>query len=137
MPSAMFCGEIQSFLVHLINTSSVHSVNRVRLATSQPHLITTSVSNDEDLLSWTDHNHSVWAHPFHQQAPSILNLITQHHPLPPNSTRTVRLWIRASHIAGEMNIDFLFLYESDALQQPLRFDIGADSQQRSFRLYSS
>lgn len=116
----MFCGEIQSCLVHLINTSSAHSISRVRLATSQPHLITTSTSTEENLFVPTDQNQANWTHPLHQPPSSILNLVTQHHPLPANSTRTIRLWIRASPLVGRMNVDFLFLYESDTLQQPLR-----------------
>ena len=120
MDTKMFCGEIQSCLVHLINTSSIHSISRVRLSTSQPHLITTTTTTDEKFFVSTDEHQSNWTHPFHQQPSTILTLVNQHHPLPANSTRTIRLWIRASPVAGEMNIDFLFLYESDALQQPLR-----------------
>jgi hypothetical protein len=121
MPSAMFCGEIQSCLIHLINTSSTHSITRIRLATNQPNLITTSPSEDDSLLTYTNECQSMWNHPLNQQS-SILTLVNHHQPLKANSTRTIRLWLRASHLAGEMNIDFLFLYESDVFQQPLRFD---------------
>jgi hypothetical protein len=119
MPAAMFCGEIQSCLIHLINTSSNHSINRIRLATSQPNLITISPSDNDSLLTYINESESVWNHSLNQQSP-ILTLVNHHHPLAANSTRTIRLWLRASHLAGEMNIDFLFLYESDVFQQPLR-----------------
>jgi len=122
MPAAMFCGEIQSCLIHLINTSSTHSINRIRLATSQPNLITISPSDDDSLLTYTNESQSVWNHSLNQHA-SILTLVNHHHPLTANSTRTIRLWLHASHLAGEMNIDFLFLYESDVFQQPLRLFI--------------
>lgn len=120
MPSAMFSGEIQSCLIHLINTSSIHSINRVRLSTNQPNLITISPSEEDSLLTYTNQSESRWNNSLNQQS-AILNLVNQHHPLPPNSTRTIRLWLCASHLPGEMNVDFLFLYESDAFQQPLRF----------------
>ncbi len=120
MPPTMFCGEVQSCLIHLINTSSTHSINRVRLGTSQPNLITTSPSEDESFLRYTNENEAQWTHPLNQQS-SALTLVNHHHPLPANSTRTIRLWFRAAHSAGEMNVDFLFLYESDNFQQPLRF----------------
>jgi hypothetical protein len=120
MPTAMFCGEIQSCLIHLINKSSTHSINRLRLATNQPNLITISPSEDESFLKYTNENQSHWTHQLSQQS-STLTLVNHHHPLTANSTRTIRLWLRASHTAGEMNIDFLFLYESDVFQQPLRF----------------
>jgi hypothetical protein len=120
MPAAMFCGEIQSCLIHLINTSSNQSITRVRLATSQPNLITITPSDHESLLTYTNESDSIWNHSLNQHSP-VLTLVTHHHPLTANSTRTIRLWLRASHLAGEMNIDFLFLYESDVFQQPLRF----------------
>jgi hypothetical protein len=119
MPPAMFCDEIQSCLIYLINTSSTHSINRIRLSTSQPNLITISSYEDDSLLTYTNEFQSTWNHSLSQQS-SVLTLVSHHHPLTPNSTRTIRLWLRASHLAGEMNIDFLFLYESDAFQQPLR-----------------
>ncbi len=121
MPAAMFCGEIQSCLIHLINTSPTHSINRLRLATSQPNLITISPSEDESFLRYINENQSQWTHPLNQQS-STLTLVNHHHPLTANSTRTIRLWLRAAHLAGDMNVDFLFLYESDVFQQPLRFD---------------
>lgn len=119
MPAAMFCGEIQSCLIHLINRSTTHAINHVRLATNQPSLITISSSNEDSLFTYKNESQSIWNHSLHHQ-PSILTLVNQHHPLEPNSTRTVRLWLRASHLAGEMNVDFLFVYESDVFQQPLR-----------------
>jgi hypothetical protein len=120
MPAAMFCGEIQSCLIHLINTSSSHSINRVRLATNQPNLIAISPSEgDDSLLTVTNESQSTWNHSLNPQS-SILTLVNHHHPLTANSTRTIRLWLHASHLAGEMNIDFLFVYESDVFQQPLR-----------------
>jgi len=115
----MFCGEIQSCLIHLINTSSTHTINRIRLATNQPNLITISSSEDDSLLTYTNEYQSLWNHSLHPQS-SILTLVNHHHPLTANSIRTIRLWLCASHLAGEMNIDFLFLYESDVFQQPLR-----------------
>ncbi|CAF0821694.1 unnamed protein product [Rotaria sordida] len=119
MPAAMFCGEIQSCLIHLINPSSMHSITRVRLVTSQPNLITISSIDEDSLLTYTNESKSIWNHSLNQQS-SILTLVSHHHPLLANSTRTIRLWLHASHLAGEMNIDFLFLYESDVFQQPLR-----------------
>lgn len=119
MPSEMFAGEVQSCLVHLINTSSTHAINRIRLATSQPNLITISSSEESTLLTYTDDIQSQWNHSLTQQS-SILTLANQPHLVPANSTRTIRLWLHASNLAGEMNIDFLFLYESDGFQQPLR-----------------
>jgi len=116
----MFCGEIQSCLIHLINTSSIHSINRIRLTTNQPNLITISSYEDDNLLTYTNEFQSIWHHSLNQQS-SVLTLVNHHHPLVANSTRTIRLWLHASHLAGEMNIDFLFLYESDVFQQPLRF----------------
>ncbi|CAF4227417.1 unnamed protein product, partial [Rotaria sp. Silwood2] len=119
MPAAMFCGEIQSCLIHLINTSSMHPITRVRLVISQPNLITVSSIDEDSLLTYTNESKSMWNHPLNQQS-SVLTLVSHHHPLLANSTRTIRLWLHASHLAGEMNIDFLFLYESDVFQQPLR-----------------
>ncbi|CAF3933295.1 unnamed protein product [Adineta steineri] len=119
MPTAMFCGEIQSCLIHLINKSSTHSINRIRLATSQPNLITISPSDNDSLLTYTNQSQSIWNHSLQQQS-SILTLVNPQQPLLANSTRTIRLWLHASHLAGEMNVDFLFLYESDVFQQPLR-----------------
>ena len=119
MPSEMFAGEVQSCLVHLINTSSTHAINRIRLVTSQPNLITISSSEDSTYSTSTDQIQSQYHHSLSQQS-SILTLINQPNVLPANSTRTIRLWLHASHLAGEMNIDFLFLYESDGFQQPLR-----------------
>ncbi|CAF0878505.1 unnamed protein product [Adineta ricciae] len=119
MPTAMFCGEIHSCLVHLINRSTTHAINHVRLTTNQPSLITISSSNEDSLFTYKNESQSIWNHSLNHQS-SILTLVNQHHPLEPNSTRTVRLWLRASHLAGEMNIDFLFVYESDVFQQPLR-----------------
>jgi len=116
----MFCGEIQSCLIHLINTSLTHSINRIRLTTNQPNLITISSYEDDSLLTYTNEFQSIWNHSLNQQS-SILTLVNHHHPLTANSTRTIRLWLHALHLAGEMNIDFLFLYESDVFQQPLRF----------------
>jgi hypothetical protein len=118
MPSAMFCGEIQSCLIHLINNSA-HSINRIRLATSQPNLITTSSSEHDSLLIYTNDSQTIYNHSLDHSS-SILTLVNHHHPLTANSTRTIRLWLRASHLAGEMNVDFLFLYESEQFQQPLR-----------------
>ncbi|CAF3826427.1 unnamed protein product [Rotaria sp. Silwood1] len=112
MPDAMFCGEIQSCLIHLINTSLLHSITRIRLVTSQPKLITISSIDEDSLLIYTDECKSIWNHPLNQQS-SVLTLVSHHHPLLANSTRTIRLWFHASQLAGEMNIDFLFLYESD------------------------
>lgn len=119
MPNEMFAGEVQSCLVHLINTSSTHAINRIRLATSQPNLITISSSEDSTYSTLTDQSQSHYHHSSSQQS-SILTLISQSNALPANSTRTIRLWLHASHLVGEMNIDFLFLYESDGFQQPLR-----------------
>lgn len=119
MPAAMFCGEVQSCLVHLINTSPLHSISRIRLVTSQPNLITISPLDEDSLLSYTSESQSNWHHPLHQHS-SVLTLVSHHHPLLANTTRTIRLWLHASPLAGEMNIDFLFLYESDVFQQPLR-----------------
>ncbi|CAF4134837.1 unnamed protein product [Rotaria socialis] len=119
MPAAMFCGEVQSCLVHLINTNTMHSITRVRLITSQPNLITVSSLDDTSLLTYTNESQSLWNHTLHQHS-SVLTLVNHHHPLLANSTRTIRLWLHASNLAGEMNIDFLFLYESDVFQQPLR-----------------
>ncbi|CAF5041852.1 unnamed protein product, partial [Rotaria sp. Silwood1] len=110
MPDAMFCGEIQSCLIHLINTSLLHSITRIRLVTSQPNLITISSIDEDSLLIYTDECKSIWNHPLNQQS-SVLTLVSHHHPLLANSTRTIRLWFHASQLAGEMNIDFLFLYE--------------------------
>lgn len=115
----MFAGEVQSCLVHLINTSSTHAINRIRLATSQPKLITISSSEDSTYSTSTDQIQSQYHHSVSQQS-SILTLVNQSNVLPANSTRTIRLWVHASHLAGEMNIDFLFLYDSDGFQQPLR-----------------
>lgn len=115
----MFCGEIQSCLIHLINTSPTHSINRVRLITSQPNLITISSSEEDSVLTNTNEFQSTWNHPLTQQSP-VLTLVAHHHPLEANATRTVRIWFHAAHPAGEMNIDFLFLYESDVFQPPLR-----------------
>ncbi|UJR31903.1 hypothetical protein I4U23_019377 [Adineta vaga] len=119
IPTAMFCGEIQSCLIHLINRSPTHAINRIRLAINQPNFITVSSSNDDSLFTYTNESQSIWNHSLSQQS-SVLTLVNHHHPLQANSTRTVRLWLRASHLAGEMNVDFLFLYESDVFQQPLR-----------------
>ncbi|CAF1547592.1 unnamed protein product, partial [Adineta steineri] len=109
----------QSCLIHLINKSSTHSINRIRLATSQPNLITISPSDNDSLLAYTNQSQSIWNHSLQQQS-SILTLVNPQQPLLANSTRTIRLWLHASHLAGEMNVDFLFLYESDVFQQPLR-----------------
>ena len=119
MPAAMFCGEIQSCLVHLINTSTTHSITRVRLATSQTNLLTISSLEEDSLLKATSDCQSTWSHTGQQQS-AVLTLVNPHQPLPANSHRTIRLWLHAAHLAGEMNIDFLFLYESDGFQQPLR-----------------
>jgi hypothetical protein len=113
----MFCGEIQSCLIHLINTSPLHAIHRVRLATSQPQSIT--ISNNDTFLKHTDQCQSVW-NSADQQSSSILTLVDHEQPLQANSTRTIRLWLHASHLAGEINMDFLFLYESELFQQPLR-----------------
>ena len=121
MPAAMFCGEIQSCLLNLINTSSTHAINRVRLATSQPSFIAVSSSDDDRLLKTSDQQEMNWNPSFHPHL-STLQLVSPHHPLAANSTRTVRLWLRASQIPGEMNIDFLFLYDSDQCPPPLRYD---------------
>ena len=119
MPNEMFAGEVQSCLVHLINTSSTHAINRIRLATSQPNLIAMSSSEDHTLITSTDDIQSQWNHSLTQHSP-ILTLANQPHLIQANSTRTIRLWLHAAHAVGEMNIDFLFLYESDGFQQPLR-----------------
>mgnify|MGYP006933273228 FL=1 len=119
LPATMFCGEIQSCLVHLINTSSQHTINRVRLATSQPNLIAISSLDEENLLKSTDQSEAIYNHSINH-SPSVLNLINSHHQLQPNSVQTIRLWLRAPHVAGEMNMDFMFVYESEQFQQPLR-----------------
>lgn len=119
LPATMFGGEIQSCLLHLINTSSNHTISRVRLATSQPNLIAISSLEEENLLNYIEQSESIYNHSINQ-SPSVLNLINSHHQLQPNSTQTIRLWLRASHLAGEMNMDFMFVYESDQFQQPLR-----------------
>ena len=122
MPAAMFCGEIQSCLIHLTNTSLTHSINRIRLVTSQSKLVTISSIDEDSLLTYTNQSQSIWHHSLNQQSP-ILTLVNHHHPLTANSTRTIRLCLCASHFAGEMNVDFLFLYESDCFQAPLRLFI--------------
>ncbi|CAF0737248.1 unnamed protein product [Didymodactylos carnosus] len=135
MPCTMFCGEIQSCLIHLINLSSQHSISRIKLATSHPDLITISTTNEteeddnDEYYSYTNKSKLLCSKTLYDKTQKVLTLIpksankttSKTNVLEPNAICTLKIWLKASHLVGEINTDFLFLYESDTFQQPLRY----------------